>query len=204
MNGSPLIYILLCHTTKIDMMLSNTISPYTTPKDGMIVDTKLFKNYNGRVNVVDDPMAQFKMLEKVAIKNKATEYRDAMTGFWENTPMSDLFFSAANIQMIQNGIRAGVYQKSDGKYVIPPQNIDHLKIIMRVLYLDNCKNLKEDITGQIRDINKLVLDYCVPFVYGETVAYIKYLRDQSTLVVPLEREQRPDRDYKQLQYKTPF
>ena len=175
-------------------------------KKGMIVDSTDFTNYNGRVNVMNDPadsMVQFRMLEKVAVKNKATEYRDAMTGFWENTTMSQLFFSAENIQIIQNGLRAGVYHMSTEKFVVPPQNLDHLKIIMRVIYLDKCRNLKEDITGQIRDLNKLVLDYCIPFVYGEAVAYVKYLRDQSTLVVPLERELSPDRDYKQLQFK-PF
>ena len=70
--------------------------------------------YNGRVNLMDqpDPMVQFKMAEKVAIKNKATEYRGAIAGEWEENALSNLFFSAGNMQIIQNGIRAGVYEKS--------------------------------------------------------------------------------------------
>lgn len=156
--------------------------------------------YNGRINVLDDPAdpdAQFKMLEKVAVKNKATEYRDAMTGFRENTVLSRLFFSEDNLQIIQNGLRAGVYRMSSNEYIVAPQNVDHLKVIMRTLYFEHCRNLKEDITGQIRDLNKHVLDYCVPFVYNETVAYLKYLRDQSTLVVPMDRAIRHDRDYRE-------
>jgi hypothetical protein len=160
--------------------------------------------YNGRVNVEYDlknTEKQFEMLEKVAVRNKATEYRDALTGSWEDTTLSRLYFSAQNIEIIQNGLRAGVYNMSGGKYVIAPQNVDHLKIIMRGIYLDNCKNSKEDIKGQIQTLNQLVLDYCIHYVFNETVAYIKYLRDQSTLVVPLERDKKVDRDYKQLQYQ---
>jgi hypothetical protein len=38
------------------------------------------------------------------------------------------------------------------------------------------------------ELNKLVLDYSIPYCYNESVAYLKYIRDQSSLVVPLERE----------------
>ena len=40
-----------------------------------ILDTK---TYNGRVNILEpeDPTIQFKMFERIAIKNKATEYRN--------------------------------------------------------------------------------------------------------------------------------
>lgn len=182
-------------------MLTNCMESYTPFKQNKIIDQEY---YNGRVNVFNDtsdPLAQFKMFEKVAVKNKATEYRDALTGVWECSQLSNLFFSAENIQMIQNGLRAGVYKMSNNQIVIAPQSLDNLKIIMRTIYLDKAKHLNEDITGQIVELNQHVLDYCVPFVYKESVAYLNYLRDQSTLAMPLERELRHDRDYKQLQYK---
>ena len=67
--------------------------------------------YNGRVNLMEepDPAIQFQLAEKVAIKNKATEYRGAIVGEWEDNMLSQVFFSAENIQILQNGIRAGVY-----------------------------------------------------------------------------------------------
>ena len=163
------------------------------------------KKYNGRINVLEpeDPDTRFRMFEKIALKNKSKEYRDPVAGVWEDNVLAQVFFSAANIQILQNGLRAGVHAASHGKYVVPPQNQDALKIVMRSTYLQYAKHSPHRITEQVEELNSLVLDYCVPFVYNEAVSYVKYLQDQSTLVVPLERETRPDREYKQLQLK-PF
>jgi len=45
------------------------------------------------------------------------------------------------------------------------------------------------------------LDKAIPTVYSETVAYQKYLMDQSTLVVPMEYPKLNDREFKQLEFK---
>ena len=159
------------------------------------------KKYNGRVSIMDeeDVELRFKMFERIAIKNKATEYRDPLSGMLENTILSKVFFSAGNEQIIQNGIRAGVFNASNEKYVISQQNSDQLKIIMRSIYLQYSMHKKGNVTSQVEVINKRVLDYCIDYVYQEAVSYEKYLRDQSTLIVPLERSMQPDRDFKQLQ-----
>lgn len=156
--------------------------------------------YNGRVNVLEpeDPTVQFKMMERIAVRNKATEFRNPLEGVWETNLLARVFFSAENVQILQNGIRAGVYRLSKGKYVIPPQNQDALKIIMRSTFLQYAKNSPDHIQEQVDVLNHLVWDYAIPFVYNEAVSYVQYLKDQSTLVIPLEREQRPDREYKQL------
>uniref|UniRef100_A0A6C0B7T4 Minor capsid protein P8 central region domain-containing protein n=1 Tax=viral metagenome TaxID=1070528 RepID=A0A6C0B7T4_9ZZZZ len=161
--------------------------------------------YNGRINLIEQPPTEvlFAMQEKISIRNKATEFREALTGVWESTTLSNLFFSAENIQIIQNGLRAGVYQLSNQKYIIAPQNVDTLKIIMRSMYLQYAEHGINDITGQIERLNKLVLDYAVPAVFGEATGYEKYCQDQSTLVVPLRLPQHVDREYKQLMIK-PF
>jgi hypothetical protein len=44
-----------------------------------------------------------------AIKNKATEYRNATLGIWEDSLLSHVYFSAENEQIIQNGIRSVLY-----------------------------------------------------------------------------------------------
>ena len=49
--------------------------------------------------------------------------------------LSDTFFSSQNIQLLQNSIRAGVYNMSNGKFTIGPQDCDTLKIIMRSIFL---------------------------------------------------------------------
>jgi hypothetical protein len=45
--------------------------------------------------------------------------------------------------------------------------------------------LETNIRGQIEELNKMVLDYCVHRVYSEAQGYMKYLHDVSTLAVPL-------------------
>src|SRR6056300_195406 len=84
--------------------------------------------YNGRVNILDDsnPDLRFQMAEKIAIKNKASEYRDPLVGIHEDNVLAQVYFSEGNVQILQNGLRAGVYEKSGQKIVIPPQNVENL------------------------------------------------------------------------------
>lgn len=159
--------------------------------------------YNGRVNLMEpeDKDARFKMFERISVKNKATEYRESMAHVWEENVLSQVFFSAENIQIIQNAIRKGVFDMSKGEYIVPNQNIDALKIIMRSTYLTYAEHHQNDITGQVERLNKLVLNYCVPFVFNETKFYMQYLKDQSTIAMPFDKSNKNDRVYKQLEPK---
>jgi len=162
------------------------------------------ERYNGRVDIVsmaEDPDVKFKMHEKLTVKNKASNYYESLNGNWEWNVLAQVYFSQENIQIVQNGIRAGVYKMSEGKLNVPPQNIDTLKIIMRSIYLQYAEHYPKDITGQVEYLNSLVLEYAVTSVYNEAVGYLKYVQDQSTLVVPLEMPLNHDRTYKQLEPK---
>ena len=104
------------------------MSQYSLSAPTKILDLARF---NGRVNLIQPPdmSIQMKMVEKIMVTNKSTDYRNATSGVFEDNPLASVFFSAGNIQTLQNGIRAGVYEKSKGLYVIPNQNINNLKII---------------------------------------------------------------------------
>ena len=175
-------------------------SSLNTDSKDSIIDMGL---YNGRVNIVQPPSPNimFEMQEKMAVKNKTSEYREALGGTWESNVLAQVYFSAENIQIVQNGLRAGVYKLSNDQYVIAPQNVDTLKIIMRSIYLQYAQHHEDKITEQVERLNALVLDYAVPAVYGEVMGYVKYCQDQSTLVVPLELPKHSDREYKQLELK---
>jgi len=164
-------------------------------------NNSILSDYNGRVNIVQPPSMedQFKMMEKIQLDNKCVSYRGALDGIQENNLLSKLFFSAENMQIVQNGIKAGVYKKSNGKYILPNQNVDSLKIIMRSRYLEYASYDPQKITEEIERLNKLIVDYCVPLLYSESVSYEKYCEDQSTLVVPLALPKQNDRDYKHLE-----
>jgi hypothetical protein len=185
-----------------NIQMSLPLNPDPIDKVNKILDSQ---RYNGRVNIVEPPVdIRFKMQEKIAVKNKATEYREALDGTLEANVLAQVYFSGDNVQIIQNGLRAGVYKMSGDKFVIAPQNVDTLKIIMRSIYLQHAEHSPSDITGQVERLNKLVLDYAIPTVYGETMGYLKYCQDQSTLVVPLELPRHHDREYKQLELKKWF
>lgn len=182
------------------MSLSGTSIDYYN-KEPILTNDNI--KYNGRVNVLEpeDKNARFKMFEKISIKNKATEYREPLANVWENNVLSQVYFSAGNIQILQNALRKGVFDLSKGKYIVPNQNIDALKIIMRSNYLTYAEHHNDDITGQVERLNNLVLDYCIPFVFNETKFYMKYLEDQSTIAMPFDKSNKNDRVYKQLEPK---
>lgn len=143
---------------------------------------------SGRVNIITpDTNVLFSMQDKIPSKMVGNEFRDAMIGNWYNTALSDAFFSSGNIQALQNGLRAGVFNRSNGQYLISEQNPDELKIIMRGIFLQNSKNLPNNIPDQISDLNKLVLSYAIGQVYGEAEGYMKYQYDASNMYEPMSR-----------------
>jgi len=142
-------------------------------------------NSNGRVDIMGPNIPTlFSMSDRIPV-SQCSSFRDAMTGNWYNTQLSTTFFSKENITILQNGIRAGVYNKSNGQYVIGPQSCDELKIIMRSTFLQNSKNQLANIPQQIVALNQIVLDYAIKQVYSEAQSYMKYKRDASTIAVPL-------------------
>jgi len=176
----------------------SSLSHISYTKEIKILDEKV--NYNGRVQIMEPPAETlFNMQERINVKNKETNYRAPLHE--ESSLLKTTFFSSENIQILQNGIKAGVYNRSNGEIIIPNQNIDTLKIIMYSIYSDHSQNNPDDIKGQIQDLNKLILDYAVNNVYNEAVAYKHYIRDQSTLAMPFDRSLQNDRDYKHLELK---
>lgn len=157
-------------------------------------------NANGRINLLEQPPAdaQFALFDKVAKKNRAVDYREPLNNGLEENQLSRAYFSAGNIQIIQNGLRAGVYQMSGGKFSIPPQNQDHLILIMRDMYYNHALFSSAPIPDQIADLNRRVLGYLVPFIFNEAVAYYQYIIDQSTIPAPMDPPKQIDRDFKQL------
>ena len=140
---------------------------------------------NGRVDILgSNPMLPW--ADTIPIKDTSS-YHDALTGNWSDTPLSLAYFSSANIRILQNGLKHGIYKKSNGQFRIGDQDTDELKIIMRSVYLQNSVNLETDIPQQINALNKIVLDYAVPQVYGEVQGYLKYKQDASTMYVPFPR-----------------
>ncbi len=141
---------------------------------------------NGRIDIVDaNKRNQFELFDRIHIDDKSS-FRDAMIGNWTDSLLSKAFFSGENIQIIQNGIRAGVYERSNNRFVIGLQDTDIIKVVMRSIFLQHSANMQTHITEQISALNQLVLDYLVPNAYSGIISYVNYKRDVSSLAVPMD------------------
>jgi hypothetical protein len=140
---------------------------------------------NGRIDIQSpDTKSLFNMYDKIPA-HQCTTYRNPLEGQWDDSTLSNAYFSKENIQIIQNGIRAGVYKQSNNQYVVAPQDCDSLKIVMRSIYLQYSANLPGNVSGQIEALNQMVLNFCIQQVYSEAKGYMKYLSDASNMYVPI-------------------
>ena len=141
-------------------------------------------NSNGRVNIIEPSIdTKFSMMDKIPVENK--NFLNSLTGNFERSLLSDNYFSKSNIKIIQNGIRKGVFDKSNGKILIDDQNVENIVTVMRSVYLQYSKNQDFNIAQQISDLNNYVLEFCVNNVFSEAVAYLNYKKDASTMHNPI-------------------
>ena len=112
---------------------------------------------------------------------------DAIKGFFNKNCLNDLFFSNDNINDLQVGMRNMVADATNGETIIGKQSEIELKVIMRAIYLQYGRNLDSNILEQVRSLNKKVLDYSVPKILVEVEQYNNYVKDASSVHVPMER-----------------
>tara|TARA_B110000259_G_scaffold12832_1_gene13654 strand:- start:16152 stop:16652 length:501 start_codon:yes stop_codon:yes gene_type:complete len=140
---------------------------------------------NGRVNILGPNIStKFSMMDKIPVTTN-TDYGNVLTGTFERTPLSDAYFSIANITIIQNAMRKGVYDKSGGKIMVDNQPQDQIVSVMRSFFFQHSKNLPTNVSKQITDLNSFVIKFCINSVFSEAVAYLKYKEDSSKMHVPM-------------------
>ena len=148
-------------------------------------DMFINKQNNGRINNIDitSNNDKFKLMDKIPVVNKL--YTNSLNGIFEKSTLSMAYFSNENINIIQDNIRKGVYEKSDKQIIIDNQSIDIIVQIMRSYYLEYSLNLENDITKQIETLNNMVIKQCVENAYNEAISYVKYRKDISTMHTPI-------------------
>ena len=108
------------------------------------------------------------------------------------------------MKILQNGIRAGVYRKSGETQIIGEQDYDTLKIIMRSIFLENAKNSPNNISSQIKELNQIVLNYCIEQIMVELKGYMIYLKDITSMHVPIDHPKMSNVKHKDLKVKNWF
>ena len=146
-------------------------------------------NANGRIDAINNNGNTYNI--KKSIEN-ATEYQTNIISRNINcTGVSKVFFSIENINLLQRGIRNKILNETNGQFNIGRQKDDELKIVMRSIYFQYSKNLPNNINEQVLDLNTRVIDWCVPEIISNIKQTQRYIRDISTMPVPLERSVLP-------------
>jgi len=142
---------------------------------------------NGRVIITSDNVKDQSMIDIDTTKKNFQE--EALYGIQESSQLNQLFFSKANMEIIQNKIRYDVYIKTDKKHIIDRQSEVELEIVMRSTYLQHSPNLPNKIKEQIKYLNDLVANWCIEKIIPEVYQYYGYLKEVEYMPVPLELPQ---------------
>jgi hypothetical protein len=121
-------------------------------------------------------------------QRESNNARSRMVSF-QPSSVANVFFSDANLGALHQAIRYRVWVDSDRKLVIGRQSEDQLVFVMRSVFLTDSYNREGNqavILEQVRDLNQLVLNFCVPQIIKEANMYRQYVHDSSTLPIPLE------------------
>lgn len=142
---------------------------------------------NGRVDIEGRSIdARYDLYREHGNGNRVFR-EEAVKTILTGNKLQSAFFSAKNINILQELLQYHVAKQSFGKYKIGRQSDINLQIIMRSIYLQYGRNLETDIVGQVRELNSKVIEYAVPNILSRISQYLQYKRDVSMMPIPLER-----------------
>ena len=132
-----------------------------------------------------DTRTLFSMYEQVPVDiRNSSDVRNSVELF-QKSPLTAAFYSRENLVIIQNGIRAGVYNKSKNQYIIGIQDRNVIYDIMHTTFERNVRKIESNIPKQIENLNNIVIGYCVNEAFTNAKYYLKYLKTNGQLVMPM-------------------
>jgi hypothetical protein len=122
-------------------------------------------------------------------RHEVSDYR--VISHIQESEFTKIYFSKANIQIIQNELRYRVYLASNARHIIEEQDLTYLGPIMEKIYLDYSFNPNErcKYKTEITRLNELVLNYCVPMVLSAVEMQLGYIKKISTDVIPIRHSE---------------
>ena len=143
---------------------------------------------NGRViNVNQKIVKDIKMYENLNKNDVKKNFQvESLYGIQEPSLLNKLFLSKKNMDIIQNNLRYNVYVKSGNKYIIDKQSEVELQIIMRSMYLQFSPNLQNNITEQIKYLNKLVVDWSTEKIIPQVEQHVGFIKEVQFQPMPID------------------
>ena len=94
------------------------------------------------------------------------------------TPVSGLFFSEQNVELLQRAVRESVKQQTG--YRIDNQSREDLLVIMRAVYFNNYVDpYTKQSCAAVKKLNEKVIRKCTQQIADGILSYINYTRDAS-------------------------
>lgn len=124
-------------------------------------------------------------------KNYNSLAKESLKGMFENTMLSNAFFSKANIKIIQFRLKKRVYitgLEYKKKLIISDQDENELIPAMQYVFFTYAKHLSVKIKEQIDDLDNLVVDELIVMVVSNVKQHFAYLED---LYTPMDVLQHP-------------
>lgn len=98
--------------------------------------------------------------------------------------MKEAYFSAENMDILQNMIIKNVFFQSGKKLRINKLKSPNLIQCMNHMWMNHCRYLPYDLKEQIRELDHKVVEYLVPMLLQESEFYFNYLRDADRSNLP--------------------
>lgn len=110
-------------------------------------------------------------------KQIQNNYKQAQIQSAENKLLHRVFFDEANVKIIQSMLVRRTYDKSGNKYLIGPQNPEHIRLNMDTIWsqyeYDNTKSIQQ----QILELDNLIVDKLATMILSYLSIQNKYMND---------------------------
>ena len=147
---------------------------------------KLFSTRYADFPLYDEPR---KDQSKVFSRAENNTYRDILKTIQVRSPLSDMFFSRANIDHLKHLFCRKIYTDSGGKYKLTPesQSDNEILIVMRAIFLQHSKNIMDPdkLLSQVGELNLKVLLDIIPDSLARVQQELTYQRDHGSQPMPL-------------------
>lgn len=151
----------------------------------MLNGTPVITNYqNGRViDLYNTQNMDYKSFNND--NNNKDDFKcNAVKRIQQNSPLSNLFFSKRNLEILQAKIRRAVYDRTNGEHLIGNQSVTELEIVMRGIFLQYAR-YSGNCVEEVKALDKMVVEETVPKIISNIKQYMGYLHDVQQLPVPI-------------------
>lgn len=105
------------------------------------------------------------------------------------SPLSDAFFADGNVQLLKQLLADGVNKQSEGAYKISAQaqSTQSMLTVMTSIFMEHARHLPNDVSGQVVELNRLVLNDIVPRVMTNIKMELTHRRDRAQQPLTMDR-----------------